>query len=216
MSSGRNINVMNTTTGKPEDLRGKRIAILVTDGFEQVELTSPREALRLAGAESDIVAPGGGKVKGWQDTHWGDEFDVDVPLQDADPDDYDALLLPGGVMNPDDLRRNSDVLEFVKAFFDAGKIVGSICHGPLTLIDAGVARGRKLTSYESIQSDLKNAGADWVDERVVVDHGLVTSRKPDDLPSFNTSFIGEIYHGRPAAPAAGERVMQEMDKPRTH
>ncbi len=135
------------------------------------------------------------KVKGWNFTGWGETLRVDVPIDQADPDQFDALLLPGGVMNPDRLRRNERVLQFVRAFFDSGKPVAAICHGPWTLIDAGLVRGRRLTSYESIQTDLKNAGADWVNEEVVVDQGLVTSRKPDDIPAFNRKMIEEFAEG---------------------
>jgi protease I len=176
-------------------LEGKRVAILVANGFEQSELISPRKALEEAGAETEVVSPLEIKVKGWDKTDWGTEVEVDIPLRSADPEDYDALLLPGGVMNPDKLRRNPEALDFVKAFFESGKPVGAICHGPWTLIDAGVVRGRTLTSYESIQTDLKNAGANWVDEEVVVDDGLVTSRKPDDLPAFNQKLIEEVAEG---------------------
>jgi protease I len=172
-----------------EHLNGKRVAILVADGFEQVEMTEPKKALDQAGAETRIVSPSKGKVKGWQHTEWGDEFPVDLPLGQARADEFDALLLPGGVMNPDHLRRQPEVQRFVKAFFDAGKPVAAICHGPWTLIDAGVARGRKMTSYETIQTDLKNAGVDWVDQEVVVDGNLVTSRKPDDIPAFNRAMV---------------------------
>ena len=177
-----------------ENLKGKKVAILVADGFEQVELTEPRKALDEAGAKTSIVSPSKGKVKGWQHTEWGDELPVDVPLGQAKADDFDALLLPGGVMNPDHLRRDPQVQRFVKSFFDAGKPVAAICHGPWTLIDAGVARGRKMTSYETIQMDLKNAGVDWVDQEVVVDGNLVTSRKPDDLPAFNKAIV-EVFAG---------------------
>ena len=172
-----------------EQLNGKKVAILVADGFEQVELTEPKKALEQAGAETRIVSPAKGKVKGWQHTEWGDEMPVDVPLAQARAEDFDALLLPGGVMNPDHLRRKPEVQRFVKAFFDAGKPVAAICHAPWTLIDAGVVRGRKMTSYETLQTDLKNAGADWVDQEVVVDGNLVTSRKPDDLPAFNRAIV---------------------------
>jgi protease I len=178
-----------------KQLNGKKVAIVVTDGFEQVELERPKEALERAGAVAHIVSPAGPNVKGWQHTKWGDEFPVDVALDDAVPEDYDALLLPGGVMNPDKLRRDERVLAFVKHFFAAGKPVAAICHGPWTLIDAGVVKGRKVTSYHSIQTDLKNAGANWVDEEVVVDNGLVTSRKPDDLPAFNKKVIEEFAEG---------------------
>ncbi|HEX3871609.1 MAG TPA: type 1 glutamine amidotransferase domain-containing protein [Pirellulales bacterium] len=178
-----------------EDLQGKRVAILVADGFEQVELEGPKQALEEAAARADIVSPAEERVKGWQHTEWGDEFPVDVPLGKANPDDYDALVLPGGVMNPDKLRTNIDALQFVRAFFEAGKPVAAICHGPWTLIDAGVVKGRRMTSYHSIQSDLRNAGAQWVDEEVVVDNGLVTSRQPDDIPAFNRKMIEEIKEG---------------------
>ena len=179
-----------------KQLTDRTIAILVTDGFEQVELIEPRRALEDSGAKTQIISPGADTVKGWNFTNWGDDFQVDVPLESANPDDYDALLLPGGLMNPDDLRRNQKAVNFVKAFFDNGKPVAAICHGPWTLIDADVVKGRTLTSYESIQTDLKNAGADWVDEEVVVDNGLVTSRKPDDIPAFNRRMIDEFIKGK--------------------
>ncbi|HTD68595.1 MAG TPA: type 1 glutamine amidotransferase domain-containing protein [Candidatus Limnocylindria bacterium] len=165
------------------------------DGFEQVELTQPREALVQAGAKTEIVSPAKDTVKGWQSTDWGDEFKVDVALDSAKPGNYDALLLPGGVMNPDKLRANAKALQFVRHFWDAGKPIAAICHGPWTLIDAGIARGRRLTSYHSIKTDLKNAGAQWVDEEVLVDNGLVTSRQPDDIPAFNRKMIEEIIEG---------------------
>ena len=181
-----------------KDLSGKRVAIVVTNGFEQIELTDPRDALEDAGASTDIVSIEDDEVKGWNHTEWGDTFAVDVSIDDADPDDYDALLLPGGVMNPDKLRRDERVQRFVRAFFEGGKPVAAICHGPWTLIDAGVVKGRRVTSYHSIQMDLKNAGAEWVDEEVVVDRGLVTSRKPDDLPAFDAKMIEEFAEGRHA------------------
>jgi protease I len=197
-------------------LDGKKIAILVTDGFEQVEMTEPRKALEEAGAGTDLVSPANGKVKGWQHTKWGDEFAVDVPLSDARADDYDALVLPGGVMSPDKLRIDTRAVDFVRAFFDAGKPVAAICHGPWTLINAGVVKGREMTSWPSVSTDLKNAGARWVDREVVVDNGLVTSRKPDDLPTFNRKMIEEFSEGihqqqksassrtqSPSAPAGG-------------
>jgi len=176
-------------------LQGKRVAMLVADGFEQVELAGPKMALEAEGAKVSIVSPQEGKVKGWNMKDWGDEFPVDVPLKDAKAEEFDALVLPGGVMNPDKLRRNSWALQFVRAFHESGKPIGAICHGPWTLIDAGIAAGRRMTSYESIQADLKNAGAEWVDEEVVVDHGLVTSRKPDDIPAFNRKLVEEIAEG---------------------
>jgi protease I len=176
-------------------LKDRKVAILVADGFEQVELTEPKKALEQAGAVTHIVSPNKGQVKGWNHTEWGDKFPVDVVLDKADPEDYDALLLPGGVMNPDKLRRNEHALQFVRAFFNSDKPVAAICHGPWTLIDAGVVKGRRLTSYESIQTDLKNAGAEWVNEEAVVDRGLVTSRKPDDIPVFNRKMIETFAEG---------------------
>ncbi|MGH7567293.1 MAG: type 1 glutamine amidotransferase domain-containing protein [Gemmatimonadota bacterium] len=186
----------------PKDLSDKRVAILVANGFEQIEMTSPREVLEKAGAETDLISIEAHEVKGWKHTQWGDTFDIDVWIDDADSDDYDALLLPGGVMSPDKLRRNEKVQEFVRAIFEEGKPVAAICHGPWTLIDAGVAKGRRMTSYPSIQMDLKNAGVKWTDEEVVVDQGLVTSRSPDDLPAFNDKMIEEFAEGR----YAGRRV----------
>ncbi|HVV02111.1 MAG TPA: type 1 glutamine amidotransferase domain-containing protein [Verrucomicrobiae bacterium] len=176
-------------------LKGKKVAILVTDGFEQSELTGPRDALEKAGAETQIVSAAGKKVRGWEEKDWGESFTVDVPLKSAEPDDYDALLLPGGVMNPDKLRIDKRAVEFVSAFFDEGKPVGAICHGPWTLIEAGVVSGRRMTSWPSLQTDLRNAGAEWVDEQVVVDNGLVTSRKPGDIPAFSRKLIEEIAEG---------------------
>jgi len=184
-----------------KNLKGKKVAILATDGFEQSELAEPMNALENAGATAHIVSPKAGAIKGWKHTEWGDSFAVDATLDDADPRHYDALVLPGGVMNPDKLRRDPKVQQFVRSFFEEGKPVGAICHGPWTLIDAGVVKGRKVTSYETIQTDLKNAGANWVDQEVVVDNGLVTSRKPDDLPAFNRKLIEEIAEGRHAGRA---------------
>jgi protease I len=178
------------------NLSGKKVAILVADGFEQVEMTEPKQALERAGAQTQIISPAQGKVKGWQHTEWGDQFPVDVPLAQARPDDYDALLLPGGVMNPDKLRANKQAVQFVKAFVDTGKPIAAICHGPWTLIEAGAVRGRTMTSYPSLQTDLRNAGANWVDQEVVTDQGLVTSRKPDDIPAFNRKMIEEFAEGR--------------------
>jgi protease I len=178
-----------------DQLKGRKVAILVENGFEQVELTEPRDALDAAGATTHIVSPRDGMVRGWKKTDWGDDFDVDVPISRADPDDYDALLLPGGVMNPDHLRKSEECVSFVRRFFEDGKPVAAICHAPWTLIEAGVVRGRKLTSYESIRTDLINAGAEWVDQEVVVDAGLVTSRKPDDLPAFNSKMVEEFGEG---------------------
>jgi len=177
------------------NLGGKKVAVVATNGFEQSELMEPREALLKAGARVDIVSPESNPIRGWRHGEWTSSVPVDVLVSKAKAEDYDALVLPGGVINPDHLRRNPQVLEFVRGFFDAGKPVGAICHGPWTLIDAGVVRGRNMTSYQSIQTDLKNAGADWVDEAVVVDNGLVTSRDPDDLPAFIDKLIEEIAEG---------------------
>jgi len=179
-----------------QKLNGKRVAILVEDGFEQVELTSPKQALEEAGAKTHIISPKRDKVKGWEHTKWGQEFPVDVAIEQANANDYDALLLPGGVMNPDKLRVNKQAIQFVRSFFDQGKPVAAICHGPWVLAEADVVNGRKMTSYPSIQTDLKNAGANWVDQEVVVDQGLVTSRNPDDLPAFNRKMVEEISEGR--------------------
>jgi protease I len=175
-----------------ETLAGKRIALLVADGFEQIELTEPQRALEAAGAEALVVSPAGDRVRGWRHTDWGESFDVDQPLEFADEDEYDALVLPGGVMNPDRLRINERALQLVRAFVDHGKPVAAICHGGWTLIDAGVVEGRRMTSYPSIRTDLVNAGANWVDQEVVVDDGLITSRNPDDLPAFNARLIEAI------------------------
>jgi len=177
-------------------VKGKRVAILVADGFEQVEMTGPRKALDDAGAKTTLISPRAGKVKAWQKTDWGKTFDVDLSLERAKAADFDALLLPGGVMSPDKLRADEKAVAFVKAFFDGGKPVAAICHGPWTLIEAGAVKGRKMTSWPSLKNDLRNAGANWVDEEVVTDNGLVTSRKPDDIPAFNRKMLEEIAEGR--------------------
>jgi protease I len=176
-------------------LGGKKVAILVENGFEQVELTSPRKALDEAGAQTSIVSPQKEEVQGWNHDEKADRFPVDVDLDDADAADFDGLLLPGGVMNPDKLRINPKAIAFIRAFFDAKKPVGAICHGPWPLIEADVVRGRTMTSWPSVRTDLENAGATVVDREVVVDHGLVTSRNPDDLPAFNAKLIEEIAEG---------------------
>jgi protease I len=177
-------------------LNGKKVAILVEDGFEQIELTSPKQALEEAGAKTYIISPKRDKVKGWEHTKWGKEFPVDVQIDQANANDYDALLLPGGVMNPDKLRTSKLAVQFVRNFFDQRKPVAAICHGPWMLVEANVLKGRKATSYPSIQTDMKNAGANWVDQEVVVDQGLVTSRKPDDLPAFNRKLVEEVSEGQ--------------------
>ena len=178
------------------ELNNTRVAALVDNGFEQSELLEPKKALEAAGARVDVVSPQEGKVKGWQHTDWGQEVTVDVALDSASPDNYDALLLPGGVMNPDKLRANAKAVQFVRAFVNSGRPIAAICHGPWTLIEAGGVKGRKVTSWPSLQSDLKNAGANWVDQEVVTDNGLVTSRKPDDIPAFNRKMIEEFAEGR--------------------
>ena len=190
-------------------LDGKKVAILVADGFEEAELTSPKEALEDAGAETSIVSPAERKVRAWDEKDWGSKYKVDVPLHEAKAADYDALVLPGGVMNPDHLRLEPKAIQFIREFFEAGKPVAAICHGPWTLIDAGMARGRRMTSYPSLRTDLKNAGAEWVDEEVVVDNGLVTSRKPDDLPAFNKKMLEEIGEGRHEVKNAPHQAMAE-------
>lgn len=177
-------------------LAGKKVAILVEEGFEQVELTEPQKALEAEGATTEIISPKKDSVKGWNKTEWGDSFAVDTVLDEARAQEYDALLLPGGVMNPDKLRMNSKAVSFVKSFFTNHKPVAAICHGPWTLIEAGAVDGKKMTSYPSISSDLKNAGAQWVDEEVVVDNGLVTSRNPGDIPAFNSKMIEEFAEGK--------------------
>jgi protease I len=182
----------------PGRLQGKKVAILATEGVEQVELLEPRKALEAEGAHTIVVSPAKDKFRGWNLTEWGQEIEVDLPLDSANASDYDALLLPGGVMNPDKLRMNPKAVQFVKSFFQGGKPVAAICHGPWTIIEAGAARGRKMTSWPSLQTDIRNAGGEWVDEQVVTDNGLVTSRKPDDIPAFNKKLIEEIAEGRHA------------------
>jgi protease I len=178
------------------ELQGKRIAFLVAnEGIEQVELESPWRAIEDAGGEPELIAPEAGEAQAFDHLDKKDTFDVDRTVSDADPGDYDGLVLPGGVANPDNLRTHQDAVGFVRSFFEAGKPVGAICHAPWALIEAGVVEGRTLTSYPSIATDLRNAGADWVDEEVVVDAGLVTSRKPDDLEAFNAKIVEEFAEG---------------------
>jgi protease I len=181
---------------KDTSLNGKRVAILATDGFEESELRSPREALLQAGAFVDLVGLKAGAIKGWKDGDWSDTEQVDLAVADAKAEDFDALMLPGGVMNPDKLRMNSDAVDFVRAFFEQNKPVAAICHGPWVLAEAGVLEGRRVTSYASIKTDLVNAGANWEDSEVVVDNGLVTSRSPKDLPAFNAKMVEEIKEGK--------------------
>ena len=176
-------------------LDGKRIAFLAADGVEQVELTEPREAVEAEGAATELISLEAGEIQGFEKLEHGERFAVDRAVKDAAASDYDGLVLPGGVHNPDLLRADEDATRFVRAFFEAGKPVGAICHGPWTLIDAGVVDGLKLTSYPSIATDLRNAGAEWVDEEVVVDRGLTTSRRPDDLPAFCEKLVEELCEG---------------------
>ncbi|MGI8951338.1 MAG: type 1 glutamine amidotransferase domain-containing protein [Chitinophagaceae bacterium] len=175
---------------------GKRVAILTENGFEEVELTSPKQALEQAGAIVDIVSPQNEKVKAWDHDHWSIEISVDKNITDADADNYDALMIPGGVINPDKMRTNKDCVEFAKQFLVEGKPVGAICHGPQLLIETGMLKGKEITSYPSLKTDLINAGADWQDKEVVVDNGLVTSRSPKDLEAFNKKLIEEIKEGK--------------------
>jgi protease I len=185
-------------------LQGKKIAILATDGFEQSELTEPRQALQEAGAETQVVSPKHGKIKGWNHKDWGDEVAVDLALKSANPAEFDALLLPGGVMNPDQLRMNSDAVQFVRNFFEAGKPIAAICHGPWMLVEADIVRGRTVTSWPSLKTDIRNAGGSWVDKEVVKDQQLVTSRKPDDIPAFNREMIA-LFAQSAVAPRAGQK-----------
>ncbi|HJT73067.1 MAG TPA: type 1 glutamine amidotransferase domain-containing protein [Chitinophaga sp.] len=176
-------------------LSNKKVAILVADGFEEVEFTQPLEALQNAGAQVEVVSLKEGQVKAWAKKDWGGEYPVDKTVENANAKDYDALVLPGGVMNPDHLRESQDAVNFVAGFFDDSKPIAAICHGPWTLIETGELKGRRVTSYPSLKTDLTNAGANWVDEEVVVDNGLVTSRNPNDLPAFCKKMVEEISEG---------------------
>ena len=179
-----------------EKITGMKVAILIEDGFEQVEMVEPRKALDQAGAKTSVVSPRNERVRAWNFTEWGDNFPVDVALDRARPDDFDALLLPGGVINPDKLRIEPKAVAFTKAFFDAGKPVAAICHGPWTVIETGAARGRRIASWPSLKTDLRNAGAEWMDQEAVVDGNLVSSRKPDDIPAFNRAMIDVFSRSR--------------------
>ncbi|MCD9028273.1 type 1 glutamine amidotransferase [Luteimonas sp. BDR2-5] len=169
------------------NLNGRKIAILASDGFEQSELEKPLAALRQAGATVQVISPDGKSIRGWKDKNWGDPVDADLALADADAASYDALVLPGGVINPDTLRRNPDAVAFIQAVGKSGKPVAAICHGPWLLVEAGLAKGRKVTSWPSLKTDLANAGGQWEDAEVVVDGNIITSRKPDDIPAFNAA-----------------------------
>jgi protease I len=181
------------------NLEGMKVAVLATDGFEQVELEQPVAALREAGAEVEVVSPKGGQIQGFNHFDKGGMTRVDRELSGANPDDYDAIVLPGGVINPDQLRLEPRAIDFIRSFVEADKPIAAICHGPWTLINAGAVEGRRMTSWPSLEVDLRNAGAEWVDEQVVVDNGMVTSRKPDDLPAFCAKMIEEFAEGRPAS-----------------
>ena len=186
-----------------KSLQGKKVAILVAEGFEQVELTGPRQALDEAGAETRIVSPAKGQVQGWKHFDKADSFTVDVALDQADPQQFDALMLPGGVANPDQLRMQPKAVEFIRHFVTAGKPIAAICHGLWPLIEAGAVKGRTVTSWPSLKTDLSNAGAKWVDEEVVTDNGLVTSRNPDDIPAFNRKMVEEFGEGKHSRQPAG-------------
>jgi protease I len=189
----------NDPNSNDHELAGVRVAILATDGFEQVELLGPQRALQAAGANVFIIAPKNGRIRAWDKDHWGIYVKVDMNIQQALTEEFDYLVLPGGVLNPDQLRMNHDAITFVKTFFNTRKMVASICHGPQLIIETGMVKGRTLTSYPSIKTDLINAGAHWVDQEVVVGHGLITSRKPSDLRVFNNTIIKEFTYRRPRA-----------------
>jgi protease I len=197
-------------------LNGKRVAILATNGFEESELFSPRAALLAAGADVDVIAPEDDKIRAWKHQDWGKSIGVDISLEEADADEFDALLIPGGVMNPDHLRKNQKAVEFVRSFFESGKPIAAICHGPQLLIEAGVVDGLTLTSYSSIRTDLENAGANWVDEEVVVDRSLVTSRSPEDLPAFNDVMVTAFSTDFSDVPRVSARASAYQDRPHAH
>src|SRR4051794_33557434 len=178
-----------------QKLQGKRVAIVAADMVEQAELVEPRKALEEAGAQIDLISLKPGEIQGFNHFDPADRFQVDKTAEEVDASDYDALMIPGGVGNPDQLRGDENVVSFVRDFFDQGKPVAVICHGPWVLVEADVVRGRKLTSWPTLQTDIRNAGGNWVDQEVVVDQGLVTSRKPDDIPAFNKKMIEEFCEG---------------------
>lgn len=189
------------------ELSGKTIAILATDGVEQSELTEPRNALDKAGAKTILVSIKEGSIRGWSMKNWGEEFPVDKTIDQVDATEYDGLVLPGGVMNPDHLRTNAQAVDFVRAFFDQGKPIAAICHGPWMLVEADIVAGLRLTSWPSLRTDIENAGGDWEDSEVIVDNGIVTSRKPDDIPAFNKKMIEEFVEGE------HERITQNQFPP---
>lgn len=182
-----------------KSLQGRKIAILATNGFEQAELLEPRKALEAEGAKTQVISPEKGKIKGWNEKDWGKEVAVNLALDAASAHDFDALMLPGGVMNPDKLRMIPQAVQFVRQFLEAGKPVAAICHGPWLLVEAGALKGRTITSWPSLQTDIRNAGGKWVNQEVVVDNGLITSRKPGDIPAFNRKMIEEIAGARRSA-----------------
>jgi protease I len=190
--------VSNSNSNSNLNLKGKKIAILATDGFEQSELMEPRKALDAAGAQTEVVSPNSGMIKGWSHTDWGQSVKVDKTLENANADEYDALVLPGGVFNPDQLRMNPKAVDFVRQFVSAGKTIAAICHGPWTLLETGALSGKKVTSWPSLKTDLKNAGAHWVDQEVVTDGQFITSRRPDDIPAFNRALIEAVAHAHQA------------------
>jgi protease I len=193
-----------------DTLQGKTVAILATDGFEQSELLKPKQALEDAGAKTQVVSPAEKKIKGWEHKNWGQEVAVDVPLKSADPSQYDALLLPGGVMNPDQLRMIPEAVNFVKHFVDQGKPVAAICHGPWMLVETGAVRGRTVTSWPSLKTDIQNAGGTWVDEEVIESNGVVTSRKPDDIPAFNREMIALFSKGLAKVSSGSEKSKRKI------
>lgn len=195
-----------------KQLQGKRVAILATDGVEHVELSEPRIALDEAGARTVLVSARRGTIKGWEHDHWGDTFIVDLTLEHARADDFDALMLPGGVMNPDQLRTDERAVQFVRGFFEVGKPVAAICHAPWMLIEADVVAGRTLTSWPSLRTDIRNAGGKWVDRDVVTDQGMVTSRKPEDIPAFNRKMLEEFAEGPHDVQRASLRQGREQDR----
>ena len=189
-----------------DTLKGKTIAILATDGFEQSELVKPKQALEEAGARTQVVSPTENKIKGWDKKNWGEDVPVDVTLKSADASQYDALLLPGGVMNPDQLRMNPEAVRFAKQFFDQGKPVAAICHGPWMLVETDAVRGRTVTSWPSLKTDIRNAGGTWVDQEVIVSNGVVTSRKPEDIPAFNREMISLFSKGAQQGGTSGRKA----------
>ncbi len=194
----------------PNTLQGKTVAILATNGFEQSELLKPKQALEEAGARTQVVSPAEGKIRGWENKNWGKDVPVDVPLKSADPAQYDALLLPGGVMNPDQLRMIPEAVTFVKHFVDQGKPVAAICHGPWMLVETGAVRGRTVTSWPSLKTDIRNAGGTWVDKEAIESNGVITSRKPDDIPAFNREMIALFSKGAVKVSSSSEKSERKI------